>query len=126
MTFFVDSAAATKSDTAGYGYSPDKPFATIDYAIGQCTANQGDVILVLAGHAESINVAAGINCDIAGVSTIGLGNGEDRPTITVGTTLDTATIAIAAVDVKLFNLIVQPGNDGVDILVDVNADGAII
>ena len=124
--FYVDSAAASASDTAGYGYSPDKPFATLNFAITQCTANQGDVIFCLPGHAESINTAGGITCDKAGVSIIGLGEGEDRPTITVGTSLDTATILISAADVKIKNLIVQPGNDGVDVLVDINADGAIL
>ena len=124
--FFVDSAAPAASDTAGFGTTPDAPFATIDFAIGQCTANQGDVILVLPGHAESINTAGGITCDKAGVSIIGLGQGEDRPTITVGTSLDTSTILVSAADVRLANLIIQPGNDGVDVLIDINADGCIV
>lgn len=124
--FYVGSAVSGATDAAGYGLSADLPFATIDYAIGQCTANRGDVILVLPGHSESINTAGGITCDVAGVSIVGLGNGADMPLITVGTSLDTATILISAADVRLANLEIVPGNDGVDILIDINADGAII
>ena len=50
--FFVDSGAATAADSAGAGRSPDAPFATIDYAIGQCAANNGDVIYVMPGHTD--------------------------------------------------------------------------
>lgn len=124
--FWVDSAAAGASDTAGHGFSPDSPFATIDYGISQCVANQGDLVLVLPGHAETINTAGAIDLDIAGITVRGLGNGEDRPTITVGSTLDTATVVISAADCKLANVILVPGNDGVDILLDINADGAIV
>ena len=40
--WFVHSGTGT--DGAGYGQNPDAPCATIDYAIGLCTASQGDVI----------------------------------------------------------------------------------
>lgn len=79
--FFVSSVTGT--DGANYGADPDAPFATIDYAIGQCTANNGDVIYVLPGHAETVSGAAGIDFDVAGVKVIGLGWGPDRPTITM-------------------------------------------
>src|SRR3970040_704418 len=98
-TFFVHGGTGT--DGAGYGQNPDAPVATIDYAIGLCTANKGDVIYVLPGHAETINTAGAIEADKAGISIIGLGNGEDRPGITVGSTLDTATVLVSAADVKL-------------------------
>ncbi len=122
--FYVDSAVGT--DGAGYGTTPDAPFDSIDYAIGKCTANQGDVILVLPGHSESPDAAGGITADIAGITIIGLGNGEDRPTITVGPTADAATFLVSAVDVAIKNLIFQPGNDGVDVLLDIDADGCIV
>lgn len=122
--FYVDSAVGT--DSVGYGSTPDAPFDSIDYAVGQCVANQGDVILVLPGHAETINAAAAIDLDVAGISVIGLGNGEDRPTITIGSTEDASTVEIGAADILVRNMIFQPGNDGVDILLDINADGAII
>jgi len=63
----------------------DKPFATIDYAIGRCTASQGDVIYCMPGHTEAVTVSS-IACDVAGVSIIGLGDGSNKPTLTFGAT----------------------------------------
>ena len=97
---FVHSGTGT--DAAGYGQNPDAPLATIDYAIGLCTANKGDVIYVLPGHAETIAVAGGITADVAGVSIIGLGNGSNRPTITFSAT--GSTFAISAANVLVKNL----------------------
>jgi hypothetical protein len=54
------------------------PFATIDYAIGQCTAGRGDVIYVMPGHVETISAAASVDIDVDGVSIIGLGRGSDQ------------------------------------------------
>ena len=39
------------------GLSPKTPFATIDYAIGRCTANRGDTIYVMPGHWETLTTA---------------------------------------------------------------------
>jgi len=52
------------------------PFATIDYAIGQCKAGRGDVILVKPGHVETIATASAVNFDVDGVTCIGLGRGS--------------------------------------------------
>ena len=93
--FYVDSAVGT--DGAGYGSHPDKPVATIDYAIGLCTANQGDVILVLPGHAETLTAA--ITCDIAGLQIISVGQGIDRAELTVNGAID--GVDITADDVTL-------------------------
>lgn len=98
--WFVDSGAAGKGDTVGHGRNPDQPFATIDFAIGQCTANKGDVIYVLPGHAETLT--AKIACDVAGVRIIGLGHSDSRPAITVGGAID--GIDITADDVEIENL----------------------
>lgn len=80
-----------------------KPFSTIDYAIGRCTAGAGDIIMVRPGHAETISGAAGITLDVAGVAIIGLGFGSLRPTITFSAT--TSTIAVAASNVTIQNIL---------------------
>lgn len=104
--FFVDSNTGT--DGAGYGRNPDAPVATIDYAIGLCTASKGDVIFVLPQHAETVTAA--ITCDVAGISIIGLGHGRNRPTITGNGTIDAVTVTAAGVTIK--NLIFDvPGTD---------------
>lgn len=89
----------------------DSPFSTIDYAIGQCVANRGDIIMVKAGHAETLATASAITADIAGVSIIGLGAGAARPTLTFSDTASTMVISAASVTVQ--NIIAKPSIDSV-------------
>lgn len=110
--WWVDSGSATKADSVGSGMNPEKPFATIDYAIGRCTANNGDIIYVKEGHTETLTTAGDITCDKAGVSIIGLGQGADRPTLTFSSTDNSASILITAASVKIKNIIGVCGDDG--------------
>lgn len=80
--------------------TPDQPFNTIDNAIGACTASKGDLILVAPGHVETISAAAGIACDVAGVTIIGLGNGANRPTVTWSAVASTWTVSAANVRIQ--------------------------
>jgi len=79
--WFVDSGHPFASDNTHCGESPLEPFATIDYAIGKCTASNGDIIYVMPGHAETVNATATLTCDVAGISIVGLGNGTNRPSL---------------------------------------------
>lgn len=72
--FWVDSGAGSDS---GKG-TRERPFATIDYAIGRCTANNGDIIFVKPGHAETLT-GTDITVDVAGVTVQGLGTGSAMP-----------------------------------------------
>lgn len=69
-------------------------FATVDAAIGACTANAGDTIFILPGHTETVT-AASIALDVAGVRIIGLGHGLNRPTFTYGAAAATVTVSAA-------------------------------
>ena len=102
--FFVDSTApaAQSGTTSGFGTHPDQPLTTVDSAIDLCTASQGDAVFVLAGHAETIAAAAGINHDKIGVSVIGLGIGNNRPTVTFATAT-TADWEIDAASCGIYN-----------------------
>jgi hypothetical protein len=82
----------------------DAPFATVDYAIGQCVAGRGDVIFVKPGHAETLSSAGAITCDISGVAIVGLGIGTARPTFTLDTAT-TTTISVTAANVSWKNCI---------------------
>ncbi len=120
--FFVMTGG---SDSVGAGDTPDNPFATIDFAIGQCTASQGDTIYVMAGHTETIAAAAGIACDVAGVSIIGLGHGANRPLVTWSATGSTWTITAASVLIKnivctssVNELVVMFSSSAVDLTLD--------
>lgn len=97
--YFVHSGTGSSSNS---GTSPGQALATIDQAINKCTANQGDVIIVMPGHAETVSAAGGITADIAGISIIGLGNGSNRPTISFSATA--STFAISAANVTVRNL----------------------
>jgi len=101
--FFVDSGTGVNDE--GHGSSPDAPYATLDYAIGKCTANKGDIIYVMPGHSESTSTASAelFDLDVAGVSVIGLGEGDKRPTFTLA--VATATVVIGAAGCRLSNII---------------------
>lgn len=76
--FYVHATNGT--DGAGYGSSPSSPVASIDYAVGLCTASNGDIIIVLPGHTETIT-GTDITVDVAGVTVVGLGTGSLMPQI---------------------------------------------
>ena len=95
--------SGTGSDAAGYGSGPDKPVATIDYAMDLCTISKGDLVYVMPGHTESIASATGLVMDIAGVSVIGLGEGRLKPQLTIDTA-DTALISITAANCTIRNV----------------------
>jgi len=92
-TFWVLKTAATnytqfKEDHPDYdGVSKSgvvtnaSVYNTVDAAVGACTANQGDTIYVMPGHTEDISGTTSLVVDIAGVSIIGLGIGDERPTL---------------------------------------------
>lgn len=94
--WFVDSAATDASDAAGYGRTPDSPFATLSFAFSSDAVSAGDVVYLMPGHAETIAAAGGIAMDIAGVRVVGLGRGASRPTFTWSATDSTWTIAGAS------------------------------
>ena len=123
--FWVSSDVTGAADSTGHGKSPLAPFATLDYASTQCTANAGDIIYVMAGHTETILLATTCNLAIAGVKVVGLGSGADRPTFTFGTN-NAATMTIDAASVTVQNLVLVCGKDGQTVMLDVNADDATI
>ncbi len=98
--FFVQY---TNGSDGNEGTSPDAPFKTLDAAIGKCTASQGDTIFVMEGHAET--PATAIQVDVAGITIIGIGNGDNRPTLTLNATIP--LINIVADDVKIYNLSIK-------------------
>lgn len=109
--WWVGSAATYNADAPGYG-TKEKPFKTIDYAIGKCTASNGDAIYVLPGHTEAVAAAGGITLDVAGVSIYGLGKGSLRPTVTLGTAT-TASVVVSAADCLIDNILFVANLDNV-------------
>lgn len=114
--FWVDSGAGSNGNKGTY----DRPFSTIDYAVGRCTANNGDLILVKPGHTETVIAAAGLALDVAGITIIGIGDGADTPVIAL-TTADTADVDIDAANVTIENLHFTSGFADIAVCLDVNA-----
>lgn len=116
-TFWVDSVTGSNGND---GLSPSSPVATIDYAVGLCTASKGDVIFVMPGHAENISAATSLVVDVAGVSIIGLGNGSNRPTLTY--TATAGSIEMDAANTRLSNVRLVAGIASVVVAINVDAD----
>jgi hypothetical protein len=80
--FFVH---ATLGKTNNTGDDPTRPMTTIQAAYNKCRATRGDMVVALPGHTEAISAAAGIVLNLAGVRVIGIGDGNARPVLTLGT-----------------------------------------
>jgi len=117
--FWVDSGAGSNGNPGTYML----PFSTIDYAIGRCTASNGDIIFVKPGHTETVSAAGGIACDVAGVAIVGLGKGSLRPTITLDTAA-TASITVSAAAVTLHNLLIRANFADITRMINVTSTGA--
>lgn len=100
--FFVDSGSSTGGTTSGFGQTPDAPFSTLDSAIANCTADNGDLVYVMPGHAENLTTINQVDLDVAGVSVIGLGHGASAPTFS--TTAAAGAISVGAASVSIKNL----------------------
>ncbi len=83
----------------------NRPFSTIDYAIGRCTAARGDIIYVMPGHAETVDAAGDIALDVSGVAVVGLGEGELRPILTFDGSDTTPTVTISAANTTWKNMV---------------------
>lgn len=129
QVFWVNgSSVLAKGGVGGSNGNPgtyQKPFATIDYAIGKCTASRGDIIMVMPGHTETISAAGGITADVAGVAIVGLGRGSLRPNITLDTAA-TSTFLISAANVLVHNLIFTANFADIVRMIDVTAAEAHI
>jgi len=116
---FVHSTDGT--DAAGYGYMPQKPVASLDYAISNlCSDTDPDIVYLMPGHAETLATAASIVLDVADVRIIGIGTGTNRPTFTiegvVGTDIDFDAANVTMENIKFLN-----STDGATGPLDINA-----
>lgn len=103
-----------------------RPFATLDKAMTACTANRGDIVFLMPGHAETETVtnAAIAQLDVAGVAVIGLGSGDLRPSFTVNEAGNTFDISGANSIISNIRLV----SSVVDVLIgfDVTAANVVI
>lgn len=120
--FFVSSVAGS---SANDGLSFAAPKATLAQALSLCTADKGDRVFLMPGHAETISAAAGVAVAVAGVSIVGLGRGTKQPKFT----FDTATTAdfdIDAANVLIENVHFTANYADIVAPIDVNAQHCTI
>lgn len=122
--FYVDSNGGG-STTSG-GLSPESAFTTLDSAINACTANKGDTIYVMPGHAETFTAADGFDADVAGIKIIGLGWGDARPTFTFTNTAATAAIGAASVWLENLRFVAGVSAVVVGLSIEGTGDGSTI
>lgn len=115
-TLLVGEKGASNGNKGGFL----DPFLTIDYAVGQCAANRGDIIFVRPGHTETVTAAAGLDLDVAGIALVGLGSGSNRPTVNF-TTATTADMDVDAANITMVNFLFTGGIDALAAPIDVNA-----
>lgn len=114
--FFVSSVTGSATG----GYTADAPAATITQGLALCTANNGDVIYLGPGHAETISAAAGIAITKAGVTIIGFGTGTLQPKITFDTIIS-ADLDIDAANTTIENVHFTANFADITACIDVNA-----
>lgn len=104
--FWVNNSSVLAKNGIGGSDGNDgtyrKPFSTITYALTKCTANRGDIIMVMPGYTEDISAAAGETWDVAGVAIVGLGAGSLRPQLSF--TAAAATHVISAANMSFVNI----------------------
>ena len=114
--FWVDSGTGG----AGNPGSFTRPVATIAQGLALCTDSNGDYVMVFPGHAETVTAAIAFNK--IGVSVVGVGRGNLRPTITGNGAID--AVDVSAANMTLANVIfAAPLTDAQTADVNVNAAG---
>jgi len=100
--FWVNGGTAIAKGAVGGSNGNDgsyrRPFATLDYAVGKCTANRGDIIVLMPNHSETL--AAAVAVDVAGIAIIGLGQGTNRPAFTGGVAANLVAVSVANVTIS--------------------------
>ncbi len=118
--FYVDSVAAN----GGTGISWEQSENTLKAAIDDATDNTGAYIFVASNHAENIGASVAINSP--GITIIGLGIGESRPTLTFNATGGVLAHTVADVKYKNFLFVCSTQDTTVAISLDGSSDGAIL
>jgi len=92
------------------------PVATLAEAEALLTTDNGDIICIKPGHAETLT--ATVDFDLSGFAIVGLGFGDNRPTFTNGTTENDDVFDFAGDDIVVYNIKCKeaasdPGGDSV-------------
>ena len=121
--FWVNNSTVLAPGGIGGSNSNDgtyqRPFSTLDYAVGRCLASRGDVIYIMPGYAQTMSAADAVDVDVAGVRVIGLGRGTLMPTFTYDNSA--CEFVVGADNVRIENLRFVPSVTGITHAVNVEA-----
>lgn len=125
--FWVSNATTLltgqRTGSDGNDGSFNAPYATLDNAINQCTANRGDIIFLKPGHSETLT-ATSVVPDVAGIAIIGLGQGGNRPTFNA--TATGSIFPISGANMLVHNLLFTGGVDAIVSMISVSAADVVL
>lgn len=104
--YFVDSGSGRTNDENSGLHPTKSPLATLNGAFDKVTADNGDFIVLMPGHAETVTASGTL--DVAGVTVLGVGNGDNQPVITVNAAV--YGLNITADDIKVHNVRMLAGS----------------
>lgn len=116
-TFYVSSVSGSNGND---GLAPSSPKATVASAQTAAVASNGDLIVLMPGHAETIVGAAGISLTKAGLTIVSIGTGTKRATFTF-TTAAAASFDISAANTVIQNCVFTNGINSQTAMVNVTA-----
>lgn len=114
--FYVD-----RSGSNGDGRTWATAKTTINAAEALCTADASDVIYVAQNHYEDVTGADAVDLDVAGISVIGMGEGNSRPRIDLEDAA--AEVVISKANITIKNIQLRPGATSVLKGIDIEAAG---
>lgn len=120
-TLLEGEKTAADTNLNGKGGTFLQPFSTLDYAIGQCAANRGDIIYIRPGYTQSMTAADAVDVDVAGVTIIGLGTGSKRAKFTYDNSA--GEFVIGAANVTIENLWFVPSVTGITKAINIEIAG---
>lgn len=93
----------------------NRTYTTLNDALRQCASGAGDTVFMLPGHAENITAADQMSNLVAGTNIVGLGWGNNRPTLTWTAAASTFLLDVANVVIKNCILLMEPGTGTVTV-----------
>lgn len=98
--------------------------SSINTAMSYCRTGAGDTIFVLPGHTESVSTAAFFSNLVAGTRIVGLGDEQNRPTLTWTATASTWLLNKANVTVENLRLLLAPNAGAVTVTAPITVSAA--
>ena len=120
---FVSSVTGT--DAAGYGGSPESPYATLAQAYADVVTGEGWKIILMPGHAETVDTAAWLTIAKTNLEILGIGNGALIPTFTAegADAIPLIDINVDAANVTIKHVKFLNSEDACAGFLDINAAG---